>query len=70
MMATKIFKNMTRDIFGADACYRLASQINIQTWSPMCDIATLLVYFSYVIPTALLAPNSIKCSTNCFQKIL
>ena len=43
-------------------CYRLASQINIQTWSPMCDIATLFVYFSYVIPTALLAPNSIKCS--------
>ncbi len=54
MMATKIFKNMTRDIFGVDACYRLASQINIQIWSLMCDIATLFVYFSYVIPSALL----------------
>ncbi len=65
MMATKIFKNMTRDIFGADASL---SQINIQTWSPMCDIAPLFVYFSYVIPTALLAPNSIKCSPKLFFK--
>ncbi len=54
-MPAKIIKNIYKGLYLVlMLCYRLASQINIQTWSLMCDIATLFVYFSYVIPTALL----------------